>query len=448
MTLVTSFAAVAVFYLLAAYAVGGPAVLARHLAARLSRRRLRYRPPQDDAIASSRFTIPVSLVVYSEGEADVAASAAHLLGLEYPEFEVIVVNDGSLGALAALRERFDLSACEIFFRRSLETSPVRGIYRSRSDPRLLVLDCAVDRRGDALNCGVNLARFRYVCCADLRARYHADALVESMHAAVEDPALVVGVTTTLAAGLEDGNVSPQAAGGVWSTLERLSASRTLLSRGGWRSLSLGPEGLPGLTLWRRDALIEVGGFARDIESEQVELTFRMHRHHLAASRPYRIVHIAEPIGSAASDEMLARLVQEQEVCHRALGAVLWRYRTLLLNPRYGSLGLVGLPRYVFSTLVVPWFELVCLAALPIAPLVGVVTWPQLLLLVAALGLGNAILLNTALLSAPAGAHDAAALRRFVLLGPVELFVARPAQLYARLSGMLKMLARSVSAPAS
>jgi cellulose synthase/poly-beta-1,6-N-acetylglucosamine synthase-like glycosyltransferase len=443
--LLAAFIAVAIFYLLAAYALGGPAALARRLVTNLSRRRLRYRPPQDDAIASSRFTIPVSVILYSEGETDAAAAAAHLLTLNYPEFEVIVVNDGSLPALAALRERFDLSACEIFFRRSLDTSPVRGIYRSTSDPRLLVLDCAVETRGDALNCGVNLARYRYVCVADIRARFGADALLDSMHAAVEDPALVIGVTTTLGAP-GDASAPGETARGLWPTLERLSASRNLLARGGWRSLSLRPEGLPGLVLWRRDALIEVGGFARDIESEQVELTFRMHRHHLRAGHAYRIVHLAEPVGVAADDEMLRRLAARQEACQRALGAVLWRHRTLLFNPRYGYLGLVGLPQYVFSTLVVPWFELMCLAALPIAPLAGVVTGRELLLLLAALGLGNAVLLNTALLSAPPGAYDASAMRRFILLGPVELFVSRPLQLFARLSGMLRMLARSASAP--
>ena len=75
------------------------------------------------------------------------------------------------GVPASLRERFDLKACEIFFRRSLHTPPVRGLYRSGADPRLLVVECDAASRGDALNCGVNLAHYRYVCCADARARY-------------------------------------------------------------------------------------------------------------------------------------------------------------------------------------------------------------------------------------------------------------------------------------
>ena len=106
------------------------------------------------------------------------------------------------------------------------------------------------------------------------------------------------------------------------------------------------------------------------------------------------------------------------------------------------MGTIDLPRYVFSTLIVPWLELLCLGLLPLAPLLGLLTLSQLLLLLAALGLGNAILLNTALLLAPPGAHDDATMRRFVLLGPIELFVSRPVQLYARLRGVVSMLGRA------
>jgi poly-beta-1,6-N-acetyl-D-glucosamine synthase len=438
---------VAVAYLLVAYALGGPVVFARRMFRTMSRRRLRYRPPQDDALASSRFTIPVSVILYTEGDDTASAAAAHLLTLNYPEVEVIVVNDGTLSVLGRLREQFQLTACEIFYRRALDTSPVRGIYRSSSDPRLLVLDCATETAGDALNCGVNLARYRYVCCADRRARYHRDALLESMHSAVEDPAVVVGVTTTIAppAGqaaveLDRADVEP-----LRPTLERLSACRALLTRSAPSPLMLPGHRLAGFTIWRRDALIEVGGFDAHQTAEQLELSFRMHRHHLREGRRYRIVHLAEPIGTAADGEALHELLSRQRQQQNALGGMLWRYRSLLLNPRYGYLGLIDLPRYLFNTLIVPWLELLCLAALPFAPLIGVLTATQFLLVLAALGLGNAILLNTALLTAPGTQHDGA-LRRLILLGPIELFVSRPVQLYSRVIGMFRMFGRSATAP--
>ena len=442
MTIVAALITAAVTYLIAAYALGGPIVLVRRLMMAMSRRRSRYRPPQDDALASSRFTIPVSVILYTEGQDDASAAAAHLLTLNYPEFEVIVVNDGTLSVLGKLREDFQLSACEIFYRRALETSPVRGIYRSATDPRLLVLDCATETSGDALNCGVNLARYRYVCCADFRARYRRDALLESMHSAVEDPAVVVGIMTTIAPAAQTTGEAAGAASSARRTLEHLSAARVLLTRTSSRALQLFGHGLPGFSLWRRDALIEVGGFDREDGAEQLELTFRMHRHHLREGRRYRIVHIAEPIGSAASDEAFRQRLSQQRAQQQALGGLLWRYRGLLLNPRYGYLGVVDLPRYLFSTLIVPWFELLCLALLPFAPLAGVLSGTEFLLVLAALGLGNAILLNTALLTGSPVMQQERLLRRFVLLGPIELFVSRPVQLYSRFIGVLRMMART------
>lgn len=444
--LIATLAGAGVVYLLVAYALGGPVMLARRLAVLARHRRLRYRPVQDDTLASSRFTIPVSLLLPTEGEPDAAAAAAGLLALNYPELEVIVVNDGSRPALAALRQQFGLSACEVFYRRSLKASPVRAIYRSAAEPRLLVVDCEAGTPGDALNCGLNLARYRYVCCADRRARHHPDALLESMRAAVEDPALVVGVMTVLGphAGASDPS-APAAPAGFWPTLERLSALRSLLSLSGRRRLSLGGEGLPGFVIWRRDVLVEVGGFGTDGRSEHAELTFRMHRHLLRERRPYRIVHITEPVGVPAGDEQLAQLVSQQEASREAISRILWRNRGLLLNPRYGPLGLFDLPRYAFSALVVPWLELLCLAALPLALLTGVLSPLQFALTMAALGLGNGILLNTALLATPRDAYDSRALVRFILTGPLQLFVYRPVQLAGRLRGLIRSLGRPADA---
>ena len=62
------------------------------------------------ALSTSRFTIPVSVIApaYNE-EILVEAAVRSLLALDYPHFEVIVVNDGSRdGTLAVLRRAFDL----------------------------------------------------------------------------------------------------------------------------------------------------------------------------------------------------------------------------------------------------------------------------------------------------------------------------------------------------
>ena len=87
--------ACAVVYLLGSYALGGPVALGRALIAIASRRRARYRGHPDEVLASSRFTIPVSVILPIGTEQDITDAVEHLLGLTYPEHEVIVVAGGT-----------------------------------------------------------------------------------------------------------------------------------------------------------------------------------------------------------------------------------------------------------------------------------------------------------------------------------------------------------------
>jgi cellulose synthase/poly-beta-1,6-N-acetylglucosamine synthase-like glycosyltransferase len=430
--------ACAIVYLLAAYAFGGPAVLARTIVGAISERRLRYRAQPDDALASSRFTIPVSVILPAKGVADLGDAVARLLDLQYPEFEVIVVNDGTPARLDELRDRFELSACEVFFRRTLPTGRVGGIFRSGATDRLLVVDCLARNRADALNCGVNLSRYRYVCCADALGRYGRTSLLEAMHAAVEDPALVIGVSTSLGPFETSGNGLPTVSDTLIGTLQRLSVLRGLLSRHLRRRLRLTSDGPPGFSLWRRDVVVESGGFALDVPSEQLEMTFRLHRHMLRGGHAYRMVHMATPAGTPVSAASLADYVSHRLERQQSLARVVWNYRGMIFNPRYRTIGMVDLPRYLFMMLVVPWLELGCLLALPFAALAGVLTGPQLVLVYAAIGLGNGVRLNAAMLVAP-WPGDRRTLVRLLVLAPLEVFVSRPVQLYSRVAGLLRVL---------
>jgi cellulose synthase/poly-beta-1,6-N-acetylglucosamine synthase-like glycosyltransferase len=425
---------IAVAYLLLAYAVGGPLVLARTLVQALRNRRRRYRAVPDDVLATSRFTIPAS-VVLPTGGAMVADAVDDLLRLNYPEFELIVVHDGSPDAMADLRERFALSACEVFYRRTLPTSPVRGIYRSTRDARLLVVDAPGGSHGDALNCGVNLARFRYICCVDASARYHRDALLDAMRAAVEDPALVIGVTTALGPAPLD----PQAddhGPGLAGILQKLAALRALLARNIQRRLGLATDVQPGFTLWRRDVVVDGGGFSSKEGAEHLEMTFRAHRRLARAGTAYTIVHVNAPVGHACSAPSLAALVAARRSRQRAMVRILWDYRGMLFNPRYRRVGMLHLPRYLFTVVIVPWLELASLLVLPFAAAAGVLTAGQLGLVAAAVAGGNGVLLNTAMLIAPRPASQAMELR-LLLLAPFEVFLWRPMQLYSKLVALLR-----------
>ena len=88
----------------------------------------------------SPYELPVSVIVpaYNE-ETTIAASVRSMLQLDYPQFEVIVVNDGSRdGTLEALKREFDLVPYPEAYWNRVPAKSVRGFYRSTRYPNLIL----------------------------------------------------------------------------------------------------------------------------------------------------------------------------------------------------------------------------------------------------------------------------------------------------------------------
>jgi len=104
-------------------------------------------------VRHSPLTPPISLLVPAHNEASIVESLRSLLALDYPDFEVIVTNDGSKDrTLAELTEHFHLVLSDCAYSPEIETKPVKGIYLSRSHHRLIVLDKeAAGSKADAIN---------------------------------------------------------------------------------------------------------------------------------------------------------------------------------------------------------------------------------------------------------------------------------------------------------
>src|SRR6476620_984190 len=181
---------VATMYLLMA----GSAALEGRIRARQSRNE------DFDTLRESPFTIPVSIIAPAYNEAVCIVSAVNsLLALRYPEYEVIVVNDGSSDTtLDTLITTYELKPIGTFYKRTLSATPIRQLYLSDRDPRLLVIDKPNGGKADSLNCGINLARYRYICCVDGDTVFFPDALLKGMRLAMQNPAEVIGITSQVA----------------------------------------------------------------------------------------------------------------------------------------------------------------------------------------------------------------------------------------------------------
>ncbi len=355
----------------------------------------------DSPFAVSRFTIPVSIIVPAgDSAARLEQALARVLDLSYPEYEVIVVADAArVESFATLAQAWALEANEFFYRQSIMTAPLRRIYRSARDARLVLADKPTLTNADALNCGVNLARYRYVLVLPDDLRFDRQALLRLMAAPLRDPAAIVGASA---------HIEPTA------TFAWLRALRSLMvSRLTRRSAHALPPA-DSISVWRRDAILGAGGFSAHAWDMELDLAWRAVASARRAGLPGRFHRSGEIFGR--SDRQAPRWTRVAEsVRQMALGLLAGR------SPAAAS-------RHLLSTEVLPavaaaWF------ALSLSVVAGSGSVSAVVVVAALFGLsfGLAVVSVAALLvrSTMVDAPDHAALTKAMVASSCELVV-RPA----------------------
>jgi cellulose synthase/poly-beta-1,6-N-acetylglucosamine synthase-like glycosyltransferase len=334
-------------------------------------------------------------------ERSVTESVRSLLTLRYPSLEVVVVNDGSSdGTLATLQRDFELVEIHSApIRRRIETQPIRGLYRSRRTPALVVVDKENGGKADALNAGLLVATGDLVCAIDADTIVEPDALQRMIRPfLLDDGVVAAGGTLRVVNGCEvkAGRVIAQRAPrrfveGV-QAVEYLRAF--LAGRVGWNRLGGNLIISGAFGLFRREPMILAGGYRHDTVGEDMELVVRMRRLGHERGLPERIVFVPDPVAWTEVPRRLRVLARQRDRWHRGLTDVIERHRGIVFNPRYGAMGLVVAPYFLLVELLAPVVELVGLAALVLGLTIGALNVPfAVMFLIVAYGLG---LLLTAL----------------------------------------------------
>jgi peptidoglycan-N-acetylglucosamine deacetylase len=136
-----------------------------------------------DRMKLSPLMPPISLIAPAHNEEkSIVDSVESFLSINYPELEVIVVNDGSADStLSKLQRHFELLPADIVYVNDVPCERIRGLYVSRSEPRLLVVDKeSGGSKAGAVNAGLNAASHPYVCVVDADSILENDALLRIM----------------------------------------------------------------------------------------------------------------------------------------------------------------------------------------------------------------------------------------------------------------------------
>jgi len=355
-----------------------------------------------DVILRSPLTLPVSVLMPAYNEEATIVQAVQSLRLQkYGEFEIVVVDDGSTDStLDRLVAAFALEKVDRPLRLTLPCGRLRGVYISRQVANLTVVSKENGGKADALNAGVNAARFPLVCAIDADALLERDALLRVVKPFMDRPRETVASSgiVRVANGciVRDGTVTevhtPRSHLAALQVVEYLRAFLT--SRTGWSRLRSLFVISGAFGVFKKDAVLQVGGYRTDTVGEDMDLVLRLHQHYRERREHYRIVFIPDPVVWTEAPEDLRTLRKQRNRWHRGLLECLWASRRMIGRPKYGPVGLFGLPYNLVFEALGPLIEVCGYLILAVSITLGLVD-AHFVVLFFLLAVGYGVLLSVA-----------------------------------------------------
>ena len=329
----------------------------------------------------SPFYPGVAMVVPAYNEAaNIVESVRSMLALNYPDQEIVVVNDGSSDAtLERLEEAFGLRPVDAEVPYDVPSEPIREVYRSATHENLLVVDKENGGKSDALNAGVWLTDQELFCAVDADTVIDRDALLDVVAPFLEDPSRTVASGGTIRVAndcvVQDGQVKevnlPKTGLAGVQVMEYLRA---------FYSGRLGLARLRGLILisgafgvFRTDRVREIGGYRHDTITEDFDVVVRLHEHLSDADVDYRIEFVPEPVAWTEVPESLRSLGRQRRRWYRGMLQTVIASRGLFFRRRYGRVGTVVLPFFTAAEALGPLIEGLGYVLLPLGWYLGVLS---------------------------------------------------------------------------
>lgn len=296
--------------------------------------------------------LPISLLIpaYNEEE-NVVQNIKSLLKMDYPNFEIIVVNDGSSDKThEKIVEAFNLYQIESSQKVSIPTKEVRGVYYNVDYPNLLYIDKENGGKSDALNAGINASSYPLFACLDADSRLEKDALLKlSIEFNKDKNTIVAGGIVRIANGsvIRDGEFKgfsmPKR---IIERFQIVEYYRSFLSgRVSWgiSNSMLIVSGAFGV--FQKQAVIEVGGYKTSTIGEDMEIVVRLHSYMRKHKRKYKIIFCEDAVCWTQGPMSLKDIRGQRRRWQIGLLDTLISHKNLLFNPKYGTVGLVAVPYF-------------------------------------------------------------------------------------------------------
>lgn len=402
-----------------------------------------------NVLLSSEYAPSLSLIApaYNEGKT-LDENIQSLLSLNYSNYEVIIVNDGSKDdSMEIMIRSYQLEIeTDFTYVQHIKTKEIKGIYKSKNPAfkKLIVVDKFNGGKSDALNVGINISKKSYIVCIDVDCIIEKDALLKMAKPFMENvngKVIATGGVIRIANSCKIINgrlvevhvpkrILPRT-----QVIEYLRAF--LLGRMAWAKL----DGLLLISgafgMFEKEVVINAGGYDHKTVGEDMELVMRMRRYMIETNQKYSVAFVPDPLCWTEAPDNFSILGRQRSRWTRGTMESLWKHRVMLLNPKFKLLGMLSFSYWLIFEYLAPLIEFFGLLITLIFFALGFINLKFFLLLLLFV-YSFAIMISTlSLLTEEYTFHQYPKLKHYfklLLVALIEPFYFHPFVVYAALKG--------------
>lgn len=334
---------------------------------------------KDEILTKDNNYIPISIIVPAYNEEITIVDTIHsLLNIDYPEFEICIVNDGSTDNTAkALIDAFELKEVVRPIYKQVPCQDAISVYENYDKVRIILVNKKNGGKADALNMGINVSRLPLFLCIDADSLLQRDSLKKIVVPFLEyGDTIAVGGNVKVSNGvlIENGEVKnvrmPKKFIAKIQLVEYLRVFLT--SRVSFNSFNANLIVSGAFGMYDKKAVIRVGGYNIDTVGEDMELIVKLHAFYQKNKKKYHISYVPDAICWTQVPEKYKILKNQRKRWHTGLEQTLKTYKFMFLNPSYGKVGLITYPYFVLFEYITPFLEIFGTLNILFAYLIGVI----------------------------------------------------------------------------
>lgn len=335
-------------------------------------------------VQNSPFVPGISVVApaYNE-EKTIVDNVRSLLKMDYPNFDVCIVNDGSKDrTLELLIETFEMVEVPFEYVEHVHSAPFKRLFKSINPAyaRLMVVDKVNGgTKADAVNAGLNVISNPYFINTNVDCILSRDAMYQCIFPVIQDRHIIaVSGTMSMSNGASMSNgeiIDLRPSSRPIPLFQDLEYKRSfLVGKMGWSLINAMNNVSGGYGLFSTEVVVNAGGYSSTSFAEDMDMLTRMIAYCCDFNRPYRVVQIPHNCCWTEGPSNIKMLYRQRTRWGRGLIQLMWEHRRLLFNRKYKRLGLISMPYTFLFEFLAPIIEIVGFGMTVYLAFTGGISW--------------------------------------------------------------------------